>query len=445
MIRAALIAHLLIACDGPVCAPDAMASALAGARPGDVVLVGDCEIAGAFTVPAGVTLRGTSDASSLSSIDAPNAAVLDVTGDGARIERLRVRADHGYYAIRAAGVGDLAIQDTEVTVARGLGVLLRDGSFALVSVSIEGPVDPASVGLDPPTDPELTGSLGLAIERSTVAIDGLYVRGFAVAGVVVQDGELTWTDGDEEPDVEGMLGYGVAIFGSTATLDGVGVSGMLSAPGMPGFALVAGATTALDARAVHITDGEGYGIYADDSELELADVVIERVVLVGIQAQGGSLHATDVTLRDDGGAGLAALDVREISLQRVVASGVRAQLIAGDTEDVTIGDGVHVRRTGASAPPIDLVADILEVRDNTRVGLLIDGADTAPARLELTGVQALSSGEALGAVTQRTMIGPEWDDDITRSGAAEANDAIFGGVIDPVGLLMPPIIPAVMP
>jgi hypothetical protein len=441
MSRLALVVLLAAGCDGAVCSPDALARALDGAAPGDVVEVGACEIAGAFVLPAGVTLRGSSQTSALASVE--EGAVVDVGGDGARIESLSLRTDHGYYAIRAAGVEDVELSGVDVIVTRGLGMVLRDGTFSLDAVSIDGPVD-ASM-MSPPIDPALTGTVGLATERSEVAIaGGLSVSGFSVAAVSIDGGNVEWNDDDDAADVQETFGIGVAIRAANVRLEGVELSRTIAGFRSTGFALVVADGAMLEADGITISDGDGYGIVSHDSRVILAGSTIEGLGLVGVHAQGGSLEATDVVARDNGGAGITALDVDSLVLTRVTASAQRLALISGDMEAVQLADGVHVRRTSAGEAPIDLTATDLVLEDNARAGLLIDGADTEPARLALTAVRAASTGGAFGAVVQRTMVAASWDAEVVREGAAIANDALFVEV-DPAGLLMPPIVPGAMP
>ncbi|MCZ7683792.1 MAG: right-handed parallel beta-helix repeat-containing protein [Sandaracinaceae bacterium] len=447
-LRLALAMLPLTACQAGVCTAGELSSALDAAGAGDVVTVGPCEIRGAFTVPAGVTLRGAGALTTLGSIEG-GAAVLDLSaGSATRLEALTIAVDHGGYGVRARGARDVVVRELAVTVTRGIALGLRDGSATLVGVQLDGPID-ATNAATAPSDPALTGAFGLTALDSTIHLEALRARGFAVGAVTVEGGALEWIDDDDVADVEATLDMGIGLFGVRATLDGVEVSGMLSGFDRPGFAIVAatsstGAPTELTATGARIATGEGYGVLSDGSDVVLESVTIEELGLVGVHAQaGGSLRATDVVVRGNGGAGLAAIDLREVVLERSTFSEQRTASLTDGGATVRAADGVHVRRTSASAAAIDLVATDVTLIDNARTGLLIDAADTAPGRLALSGVRVgASDPAALGAIAQRAMVPAGWDAGVVREGVTISNDASFVGTIDPVGILMPPTLVA---
>lgn len=451
MLAVLTLASLLAGCDPSLCSEGALTRALAEARAGDVVEVGPCEVRGAFTVPAGVLVRGAGPESVLGSVEG-GAPVLDLApGASTRIEALTLAVDHGGYGVRGHAAQQLVVRAVRVEVTRGIALGFRDSEVSIADVDLRGPIT-AENAATAPREPALTGAFGLTAVGSSLSVAALRARGFAVGAVALEGGELEWLDPDELEDVEATLGAAIGLFGVTAVLDGVEVSGVLAGFDRPGFAIVAapsstGAPTDLIARDVRIANGAGYGVLGHGSDIVLEGVTIDGLGLVGAHVQsGGSLRASDVAVRGSGGAGLVALDQDSIVLERSSFSEQRVASLTSGALTVRAADGVHVRRTSASAPAMQLVASDLVLVDNARAGLLLDGADAAPAQLSLLRVRvSASEPSAYGAIAQRTSVAPDWDAEIVREGVAIANDAGFTGMIDPVGILMPPTLVAFPP
>jgi hypothetical protein len=324
---------------------------------------------------------------------------------------------------------------------------VRDGEAGVLATELVGPID-AESAIAPPSAPSETGAFGVAALDSEISLSAIHAQGFAVAAVVIEGGSVSWDDDDVDLDVEATHGAGVLLVGTNATLRNVELGSMLAGIDSPGLALVAtasssGTPTTLTLEDARIAGGPGYGIFADRSDVVLAGVAVEDLGLVGVQVQGGSLAATDLTLRGNGGAGLAALDAARVSIERGTISEQRTVVLPTDFRGVAnIGDGIHVRRTSAATDPIHLTLTDVSLSNNERTGLLIDAMDTAPSVLALSGVSVTALGTSLGALAQRTIVPTDWDAEITRDAVAAVNDGAFTGTIDPVGLVMPPVIVA---
>jgi len=447
-----LLAVLAISCQSPgiagVCSADALSMALASAAPGDHVSIGACTIRGNFAVPAGVTLVGGGPTSIVASGGAM-APVLDVTTGSSTttIASLTIESSMGQLGIRASGGGMLAVHDVVVSVTRGLGIGARDGALTISHSQLTGPLD-ATNAASAPTDPSQTGTWGLVGSGATLSLDDVRFSGFAVGAIAVEGGSLDWTDDDTLADLDASRGVGIALFGAHATLTGVELGGMLSGIAMPGVAVVAipgagGARTALALTDTTIAHGAGYGVFASNTDVTLTHASVTGVGLVGLQLQGCTLVATQLTLHANGGAGLALLDSGTVQIDGGTISAQSTVALPIDAGTSRVADGIAIRRTSTSTGAIDVALSNVHLDDNPRVGLLIDAAGTAPMRLTLTNVEtSATDAGALGVVAQRTMLPAGWDSGVRRTGMTVANDAAFSGMIDVISLVMPPALVA---
>ncbi len=448
LARIAVGPALLVGCGGGLCEPAALEGALAGAGPGDVVEIGACRLSGAFVVPDGVILSGQSGSVLASASDV---AVVETRGSGT-VRGLRVEVDHGGVGVLTRG-GTLGLTDVVVVVTRGIAVGVDAGSLTATRVTLDGPIteeDAAFASMSP----DETATFGLVARGldpdDSITLTDVRVTDFAVAGLSIGGGSLLWRGRDAGPDVEGVRGVGIALFGTTASLESVEVAAMRSGVGMPGIGVVAsglgGVATELTAE-VRVHDGDGYGLFADASAVTLAGSEFADLGLMGVRLQGGSLSATDLVAERNGGAGLMAIDTTSVSVERGRLDAQREAVFVTTLGSVRVADGIQVVRDpeSAAAPPLDLQLVDVTLSGNARAGLLLDANDGAVARLRLEGLAVEASGAGYGAVTQRTAVGAGWDAMVTRAGAAAANDAAFSSAIDVVGIMMPPGLVATPP
>ncbi len=450
LLAAPTAALVAIGCAGGPCTATELEAALAEAAPGEVVRVGACRITGSFVLPAGVSLEGQSGSVLTSAGPEP---VIDAPAGAVDVRALRVEVDHGGVGIRARGGAELALRDVTVVVTRGVGVGVDGGALTVEGLTLEGPITEENAAFAPMSSAE-TATFGL-VSRDTgdraVHLSDVHVRGFAVAGVSIGGGVLTWDGRADGPDVEGCRGVGIALFGTRATLTSVEVAAMFSGVGMPGIAVVASALagrgTELDASALEAHDGDGYGLFADGSNVALTGARFADLGLMGVRLQGGSLGATDLVAERNGGAGLLAVDATSVQIERGRFDGQTEALFVSALGSVRVADGIEIVRDPETigAPPIDLVLTDVSLSANARAGLLVDAADGAITRLALSGVMVSADGAAYGAITQRAGVAAGWDAMITRAGAAAANDPAFSGTVDVVGIMMPPGLVATPP
>lgn len=444
-----LLAFTLFGCSpSGVCTASELTAALAEAAPGDTVLLGACPISGAFTVPAGVAVEGTTG-TVLTSIEG-SAPILDVSvATGSRVDGVELAVDHGGMGIRGRGEGTLSLSRLTIRVTRGIGVGLRGVGAELRDVEVSGPITEANA-LFASTNPAETGTVGLVMAEvgaGSVSIARLHVSGFSVAAVAVGGGTLTWEGSvvANQVDVDSTGALGIGLFGTHATLTSVAVENMFSGLGQPGVAIAVGPDASgagtLDATELSVESGEGYGIFADHARVTLTTAAFSGLGLAGVRIQGGTLSATDLDCMGNGGAGILAIDAESIEVERGRLDAQRNVPFNTAIGSQTIGDGLEIVRdpmSGDLAPPLDLRLVDVTFAGNERAGLVLDAANGAIARLELIGVSVTSEGTGLGAITQRASPDAGWDAMVSRSGAALTNDATFTDTISVLGIMMPP-------
>lgn len=439
MMRALLVLALT-GCGG-VCTPDALESALAAAGPGDVVAVGSCRIEGAFVVPDGVALEGDGPASVLASVEGGEPVVRTTTESRVMLRDLRIEVDHGGVGVRAAGGGTLAASGLTVVVTRGLGVGLAGCSAELGPLELTGPVTRENA-LFTPSDPAETGAYGIVgrdLGTSTVMLHDVHLSGFAVAAATFGGGSITWEGRADGPDVEASRGVGMGFFGSTGILRSIEIVDTLSGPRDVGTDILAMNAGDLVIDGLTLIGGEGFGVFAEDTPVRLTSARITNLGLSGVRVQGGSLEATDLVARGNGGAGVLAIDTTSVVLTDVELTDQRElPLPSTGVTTVLCGDGVQVVRVPESdGPPLAVTLRRVSLSGNERTGILLDAADGPVGAVEVEAVTVDAPTGATGAIAQRTALAPTWDGGITRTGGA-LNDDAFTGILDPVGIMMPP-------
>lgn len=441
---AALVFSLgVLGCTPPLCAPGALEAALASAAPGDVVRVGACRLAGAFVVPDGVTLEGE-PGTVLVSV-AGGAPVVDArAATEVRLRALAIEVGHGGVGLRVAGGGRLAASSLRIEVERGIAIGIDATSATLVDVDLEGTVTAENAAFAG-TTPATAAAFGLVardLDGHALTLDRVHVAGFAMAGATFAGGAVTWT-GAGVPDVESTRAVGIAFVGTDATLEGLEIVDLLSGPGLPGVAVAAipgGARAALHADALVVRDGDGHGLFASGTDVVLTDARFTSLGLAGVRLQGGTLVATNLTCVDDGGAGVLAIDAESVAIEGAVLADQRLVPLPSGTASVLVGDGLEVVRDERSvgAPPLSLTLRDATFSGNARTGLLLDAADGPLGDLVLEAVTVDAQGSATGAIAQRVAVPTGWDAMVLRTGAAVLNDARVSGLVDPVGIMMPP-------
>lgn len=439
-------ALFLTACGSELCSPEDLTSALASATPGSTVVVGACAIRGAFVVPGGVTLDGHAGSQLLSDGAAP---ILTLEA-GATVRSLALQVDGGGIGIVSRSGSEVVLESLDLTVTAGVGVYLAGGPATLADVRMDGPIDDATALTAPITEDRI-GTFGLVARDLTgvLQLTDVHISDFAVAGVAVNGGELVWTSTRPEPALEGIRGTGLALFGTTATLTDVEITGLRSGIGPVGLGIVLGPDTAmaeLAATGLSIHDSQGYGVFSQAASVRLSDTSIVHVELAGLRLQGGSLAATRLRCEGNGGAGVLAIDTESVVLEDVTLLDQRTVGLTSGALSTDVGDGLHMVRDPASAtaPALRLEVRGATLAGNQRAGILLD-ADMEAADVLLESVAVDATGTGLGVIAQNAMVTSGWDAGVSRTGAAVLNDAALSTPLSTVGIMMPPGLTAFPP
>jgi hypothetical protein len=413
---------------------DDLQAALDDARAGETVELGRCTVTGEFSIPAGVALDGEGDRSVVRS-----SGVAIAMGESSAIRELRIESSS--VAIDAQSA---TIERVTVVADRGIGVRIR-GSSVLRAVEIAGPVTAENADAVPPgpTASE-TATHGLVIEDAgteaiPVVLEDVTVRGFAGFGAVLIASAVSWSGGGAVEN----LGTGIFASGGRLTLGAVEIAGTLGGvQPLPAYGAVFSGGVVVTTTDLFVHDNDAYGLLEDSSESSHAALVAESNGDVALWVQAGRVTVgSSSRLSGNRIAGIALVEtasatVRDSTID-TTEEGIR---IDGQVGTVRVGDGLL-----AVLPDSDsILLENLTLMGNERAGIVIDVESAAIGEGVLENVTVDAVGAAFGVVAQ-SPAGPiaagAWDDGVTRTGAAVANDAAITSRLDIVGIVGPMFLP----
>lgn len=439
-------ATLVVGCGGSPCDAGDLAARLAAAQPGEIVEAPGCTLEAALTVPAGVTLRGSSSTRLVGPTDGPAVTLATGAAGTTGLASLTIESHHTGLAV--SGDGDARVSEVTVEAITGVGAALAtSGLVTLTGSTLRGTVTEANrddsrwlsvTASDAPTH-------GLVASTGRLALSSSRVEGFAEVAVALGGGM------GGEPDlvsatIEGTtighgLGVGLTTRAGTLTLTDAHIedvwTGVRGWPSYCGF--VEAGTVSSSGLALSRCDGYGLVQIAGDTAHSALTITTTGDVGLWVGAGASASVEGGSRIADTAFAAITAVDAASLSLADVDVAEVRAVrrtvLVRGAIE---IGDG------------IDLVGTSFSLRNVTiasaeRVGLLVDASAFSAA--DLSGITVTSEGTGLGALlgsidrgaeqaTVTTM--PGWDSGITRAGAAITNDAAFTGSLAAIVAPGPP-------
>lgn len=496
---AALVALAAIAAgcgDEGTCDLGELQAELDAASPGETVRIGECRIAGAVRVPAGVTLAGAGPSRSVLVSDGTRFEGVGVdlvpsaSGPRTAVRGLAVES-RGRLAIHARGAGVVTIADVDVRVHQGVGVGADGvGSVVLERVAIAGQVtaatasDPAFLevaGRLPPEDaacavPEgcsctvgerrpvtcdacgateqvcdtsgrwatLTSTEGLILVGvAEASILDTTAGGFARYGVVTIDSTVAMRGGGADAN----LGVGMYASGGAVTLDGVSICRTLQGVrGSPSFGGIFTGNVAVTSTGTTVCDNERYGLVHVEATVRHVDVDAhgnaDAALWIG-SSPNAVIEGAASRIAGNGFAGVVVVDSPGVALRDVRIEATRLVERSFDVFGRSqLGDGVHLM--GAST---GVTLERVALAGNERAGIVLDvGRGSAT----FTGVTVDGMGAQLGAIAgMRDATMPElvpgapagWDTGITRLGATVSNDAAFTGTLDLVDRSSPATLP----
>ena len=302
-----------LVCDSFTVIGDGLGEALAAAQPNECVILLGGTYAGAFELPANVSLAGA------------NNAMPVLMGDGSGKPVLTVRG-----GLRST------VRGLKIDSSRGDGVAIDPGPVNLIGVTVQG-------------------------DSSRAALTSTCTRG-ACAPVTLEDTEL----------VKGSTGLLVAggivrmVRGRVAEMGGTGLSdgsGVVASKGA--HVTLESVTVEGNRQAGVLVDGEATSVTLDQTHV---NANLERGIWVQ-NAPDGGVQITGGTISDNRLVGLGVRDSRGLRLTGVEISGTQVvEVPVGIGAKENVGDGVGLFQ-GAR----DVVLDLVRATGNGRAQILADG------------------------------------------------------------------------
>jgi hypothetical protein len=390
---------------GGICDGASLQAALDQAGPGDTVTVGACAVSGAFTVPPGVTLSGRNPAVSRVVASGDDIGVTVFAGaEPATVRRLSIESSAlaGIFVASDAndGTGRARIERVRIDADRGVGIAAESiGGLALSAVRLTGPVTASNAAsVDHDATPFDTATHGLVTtDVADLSLGRVRTDGFAQFGALLVRSSTRWARGG----AKGNVGTGVAIFGGTAHLERLSLTGTFrgirpAEDVAAGGAFLEGAEVESDR--VRVTRNDGWGLFHDgagtSSHTKLFASANEHA---GVWAQGSDVVTFDRSFfYANAYAGIVAVDSERLVVNR---SQVLFSQEATPTGFPTAGDGIQAVSTFAELDNVFLGL-------NERIGLLswVEGVSpclTPEEHLTVANVRVLGLGDAAGAIFQR--------------------------------------------
>ena len=445
LLAAALTGATLVGCESDgLCDAADLTDALAAAHVGDTVTVGECEVRGSFTVPAGVTLTGAGSTSRLVASGGP-AVLLTPGREASTLSHLAIRSAEAS-GVFADGRGAVAIRNVRIDASKGVALRRESlGAATVADVTLVGPVTrEVAASLSPMPDSADIATHGLVVIDSTfVALERVNVSGFARFGALSMNSTVTWEGGGASD----TLGVGFMAQGGSATVrDAQFCRVYAGLRPYPAYGVVLTGSASGTTERVTLCDNEGYGLLQNGGIGAHTDLVgtANREPAVWVQASSDfALSGAGTVLSDNALAGLVVVDSTNVRISDAEIDGSSLATRIVDGGSVRVGDGVHLVVEDAAA----VTLTNLTLSNNTRAGLLLDFLTGTPDGMDLRSVTVDGTGDALGAIAQDgggLLPSGAWDRNITRGGATVANDAALVGRLSVVGIVGPMFLPVAL-
>ncbi len=426
-----------------ICSANALTAALSSATRGSTIRVGRCTITGSFVVPEGVTLQGRSI--SESTLRGETSATIVTLRDDAELSGIGIEGTVPApgSAVSATDATSISISGVRIRVRGGVALRLeRVAKVNLALVSVHGGVTAANAAQVTDTDAAF-GTHGVYIRgcgapTAPVILDGLSATGFATAGLVVDSSHVLISHGR----IQQITGTGLGILGGTARVeDTIITEVMRGGRTMAPYAVLFARGATVDTTGLGVSRSEGYGVVEDGANTTHHDLTASDNGEPGLWVQNAltfELAGTSSRIEGNKLAGIVLVDSPRALIRDAMIARTQLAPTAVGGLAVMAGDGVLIRN-GSTAVPMDSV-EIRNVTlvENGRVGLLIDVARADLQGLTVSGVSVDATGAAHGAIAQ----GPAglirgWDVNVTRRGAAIANDGARNERFDVLGYTIP--------
>jgi len=351
-----------------VCSRAAVDDALASAEPGDTVRFGGCILdGGALTIPADIGLEGAGPTASVVEVD--GGIIADGAAEGCTTIRNMRIVSAGGAGITTAGPGDVCVEDVEIEASLGAGIS-AEGTTRLVvrRTRLIGPVTPENRETTPAE--ESTESYGIFARCvGHIELENVDARGWALGGVRIASGRLTWNGGY----AGNGLDTGIFLSESEAVIDDVEIAEIL--PGRTSIS--AYGLTAIQSRVETrnlIARDNSVGALHIGGDAHHADGRFSNNGESGVWVQGGALVIEGSDFDGNGLAGILTVSASDLRIEDTRLAGTRlVTRLVGEVGTIELGSGLLV--SGHDAP---LTLTRVQIEDNEgwgALGSLVAGYD----------------------------------------------------------------------
>ena len=365
--------------------PTDLPAELAAAESGTIIEVTAGEYVGNFVVPAGVSLRGEEGVVIRGEAGSP-ALTLQPSADASvasSLEGMTVYSDD--VGILTSGTGHVALQDITVHAALGTAVVLSGCTANLTNVDlvgmIEGP-DSSALMLGNLFESDQVSVMGLAATQADLTISNLNIMGFVGFGAAlfqstaIRDGGL----------LKWIVGVGVMNESSTLTLENVSIQDSLQSRDAgskrPSYGLVSSTGSTTTTSSVTIERIQGAGLLVHDALSNTHDAIkISQCDATGAHVQNGrgTTDFTGAEFHDNQKAGLSFLKAGSVQLTDSGVFNTQAVGAQITSNDLVLGHGLQIAEGDAQ---VNMSGVLLE--DNEIVGLLLDGDNLSVTASDVT-------------------------------------------------------------
>lgn len=421
-----------VGCSDP-CDTDAISEELGAATGAGTVTLPECTLLGTVTVPPGVTLVGAGDASRIELGASDGPVILQSGGAPAKLANLAVSRRGGGVAIESAGTQSVILEDVDVYVDEGTGIVF-DG---LVSATLTR-VDVLGTSICGGANTGSTHGIRMT-DVSDAQLEDVTVQRFSVAGVALVDTTLSWNGGDANDN----MNVGVYAQSGVVTMDDVELDRTCAAPARPhGYAAYFDGPVTVDTQSLRVRDNEGFGLVHAGAATSrpLAShlaLTAEDNDKPAVWAQSADALEISGSLARNGSGGVVAIDGASVMLHDLEVLETRTVRLVLETTSVPFGDGIQLVNSAQGA-----TIERVQIDDSGRAGLLIDLAGQT-LQATITDVFVTVPPATVGARAQNGVAPPGWDNGINRTGSNSMTDNDPMNPQDPTGVIGPCEQPAI--
>ena len=357
---------------------------------------------GPFVIQHAVTLRGADDGSTI--LSAPEAAVLLVEGNPAKIRLENLTIDSEHVGLLAEFDGDLELENVTFQSAHGVGAYIHDvANLTMNSTTFKGGVTADQLTAKQETyNASEFAVIGLYVDDvANAQLTSVNVSGYAGMPVIFHRSAVIWTNGI----VTDNAGMSVVVETSEATFENVTVQNSLQSTvegSIEPIGVTIADTATLTSTNLTIQSMGGHGLLQDHAQSSHSGLRVTGAKYAGVWVQdsvpdsGSALSLTgESSISENQGSGLVFLESTGLSLTSTsLLSSVPLETPLQMDNLMPVSDGLHLQ---AASGDISLTDVTVEGHERVGVAERAGVADVCPGHL---GVLACG-GTQLGGVSDQ--------------------------------------------